>query len=339
MKSKKGKRDPVGFIPTGSTLLNLACSDHAGAAFKPGTMINIVGDSAAGKSFLSMSILAEVAQKKAFSKYRLIYDDVESALFFDIPKLFGKTLAKRIEGPGGNVGEACSNFIEDFYYNLDDCLNGDQPFIYVLDSMDGLTSYSELDKFDKRKKAHRKGKEAPGIMTDGKAKVNSSNLRQAVRRLRDTKSLLVIVSQTRDNIGMGFSPKTHSGGNALTFYASHKMWLAVKGKIKKTVKKKPRTLGIDVRIRVTKNRITGRQMEVSFPIYYSYGIDDIASCCLFLQEEEFSVKKELEYKDKISRMPKWVEENQMEEKIRSSCQKVWDEIREATKMKRKPRYE
>lgn len=348
MKKRTIRRKGRTLFSTGSTLLNLACSDSYYGAFLPGTMVNVVGDSSAGKSLLGLSVLAEAANNPAFDEYLLVLDDVESALFFDIRKLFGVKAEERIQGPDGPVSSSRSDTIEEFYFKVDTLIKNGVPFIYILDSMDALTSESEQDKFEERKDAFQKGKKTTGSFGDGKAKVNSQNLRHVVNKLEKTGSLLIIISQTRDNIGISFAPKTRSGGRALTFYAVHEMWLAVVEKLKKTVRKKNRTIGSKIRVRVTKNKETGRQGEINFYIYFSYGVDDIGSCIDFLIEEGEWKKKgryistDLFPDVNTSRddLIRFIEEDpEALVSLQKKCESVWKEILEACSLQRKSKYE
>ena len=49
------------WVPSGSILFNLACSDRYSGAYLEGRMINLVGDSSSGKSFLALSGMAAMA--------------------------------------------------------------------------------------------------------------------------------------------------------------------------------------------------------------------------------------------------------------------------------------
>jgi hypothetical protein len=131
----------------------------------------------------------------------------------------------------------------------------------------------------------------------------------------------------------------------LTFYASHKIWLAVKETLKKDVRGKKRQIGVKTRCRITKNKTTGRQGEVEFPIYYSYGIDDVSSCVEFLLDEGYwkgptkSIVTDLNFTGSFTNLLKHIEENGLESEIASRCQSVWDELTAATKVQRKKKYE
>jgi len=84
-------------VPSGSKLINLMTTDSYQSAFSIGRYIQISGDSSTGKSFFVLSMLAEIANNKLFDKYELVYDDTEHACSFDIQKLFGSTLASRLD--------------------------------------------------------------------------------------------------------------------------------------------------------------------------------------------------------------------------------------------------
>lgn len=336
--------DSVGLVPTGSTLLNLACNDNWQGAFPLGTLHNVIGDSSAGKTMLCLTILAEMSQRKEFDGHRFIFDAVERRLFFNIPKLFGQKLADRIEGPDGAVGESASTTIESFYYGVDTLLKKKIPFIYILDSMDALTSVASEKKFLTNKKAYEKEESGKGSYGDGKAKTNSELLRPIAQKLRDTNSLLIIISQTRDNIGISFAQKTRAGGRALEFYASHVMWLAKTGKIKKTVRGKPRTVGVNVRAKLSKNSSTGKQVEVDFPLFYSYGLDDMSSMFDYLLSEGEFRKQGKEIVTPFgtgseTALIKQIEEAGQENEVRKLCQRVWMEIGQQMELRRKPKYE
>src|SRR2546423_5801296 len=88
------KRDrPVfsreGALSSGSTLLNLACTDHPDLGFFKGAYYYLVGDSVSGKTWLSLSCFAEACCNDAFHDYRLIFDDVEGGALMDIRRYFG----------------------------------------------------------------------------------------------------------------------------------------------------------------------------------------------------------------------------------------------------------
>ena len=227
------KLTEANMLSSGSTLLNLAVTNTPFGMLPKGKYTMFVGDSGAGKTWLALSCLAEAANSKHFSNYRLIYDDIEGGALMNLRKFFGQKLEKRIEPPAVKDGNSIfSETIQDFYYHVDDAIHvadtEDKPFIYILDSQDALTSAYEKSKFEEHKKAYRDGKDSAGSYGDGKAKVHSEGLRKVLSSLSRTGSILIIINQTRDNLGFGFSKKTRSGGRALRFYASVEIWVSLK---------------------------------------------------------------------------------------------------------------
>ena len=334
------------FVSTGSTMLNLACTDNPNRGFAKGLYYSLVGDTKSGKTFLSLTCLAEASINPNFKKHRFIYDNGENGALMNIEKFFGSAVTKRLRSPAKDIHglPIYSNTIEEFYYHLDDACNKDKPFIYILDSMDSLTSDSEQDKFDERKKAHRKGKETTGSYGDGKAKINSSHLRRFINPLRETGSLLIVISQTRANFS-GYGGKTHSGGHALPFYASMEIMSSVKSGISKTYRDKKRPQGNLCKVRVKKNRVTGKDREIYIPIYDSFGIDDIGSCVDYLIEEKHWKKKkvsikapEFDFEGRREKLIQFIGNNNLEKDLHEITGDVWNEIEDAVKIHRKPRY-
>lgn len=350
-KTKKPTKSKFcGYLSSGSTMVNLACTDDYRGAFPKGKYTFFVGDSTSGKTFLSMSCFAEANSSPEFKDYELIYDNVEDGCDMDLEGLFGKGVADRIQAPAKDG--SMSFTIEEFYYNLDDCIKhakkNKTSFIYILDSMDGLSSESEGDKFEDQKKAHEKGNVTAGSYGDGKAKKNAAGIRRAMKGLRDTDSILIIVSQTRDNIGFGFEKKTRSGGHALKFYAHHEIWTSLGGRISKTVKGKKRNIGIKAIIKIKKNRSTGGLHEVRAEIYPSYGIDDIGSCIDYLVEEGWWSKvgksniatgDEIDFEGSREKLIQHIEDNDLVQALRETTGACWLHIKEASSLKRKKRYE
>ncbi len=339
-------------LSSGSTLLNLACSGRPSIAYLPGSFVFMVGDSASGKTFIAMTAFAEACKNKHFDKYSLIFDNAENGALMDLRKYFGTAVLERLESPtvfklaGGGSTPIYSNTVEGFYFNVDNCL-GKGPCIYVLDSMDALTTEDEKDKFTETRKAREKGKEVAGSYGTSKAKLNSSYLRVVFNKLRETGSILIVLCQTRDNIGFGaqFNPKTRGGGHALTFYASLEIWTSVAGHIKKTVAGKPRELGIRCKARVKKNRLTGRDRAVEFPIFHSIGMDDVGGCIDWLvdeghwQETKGIIKApEFDFECSAEKLAKLIDETEKDKQLRLLVADRWRTIEELCEVQRRPRY-
>ncbi len=367
-KRDRSKRDQVSyqdgdFVPFPSTLLNLACSDNHEWGPQVGKIVNIIGDSSSGKTFLCLSILAEMCADPIFNNYRLIVDDVENANEFDMEDLFGEIAATRIEPPSWleiNEDDLSSGMqyvqegkktwiadpsetIEEFWINIMDALDEGTPFIYVLDSLDALDARDDQKKFDEMRAAYKKGKKAKGSYGTAKPKSMSSLLRGIKKKLKGSGSILIVISQTRDKIdAVSFgSKKTRSGGKALKFYSTHEIWLAMI----ETLRSKGIIIGNDVRARVSKNKVTGKQREVTFRIYYDYGIDDIRSMIDYLVENGHWKKKkntiiahELRIEAGMDKLIREIEDRGLEKKLRHITNKLWHDIEESVRLHRKKKY-
>jgi RecA/RadA recombinase len=220
----------------------------------------------------------------------------------------------------------------------------------VLDSLDALTSDEELRHAEELEKARAKGKVGPGTYGMEKAKHASILLRLIASEVKKTNSLVVIISQTRDNIDpMSFQRKTRAGGKALTFYASYEIWTAVERKVKVKIGEKNRTIGVVCRAKITKNKATGKiREELSLPIYYDYGVDDIGACVDFLVSERVWPKSgtgKIEAttlgisatRDKLIRAIE--DKDSFVHKMRRQVEQTWEKIEEAVRLDRKPKYE
>lgn len=320
------------FVPTGSTLLNCAISDDPFGGWKIGKIANLVGDSSAGKSMLAVTSLAEVALHPKFDKFRLIYDEPEAAMEFNMSHLFGSDFSDRVEL------EYTSDTIQDFYSNLLRVIKADRPFIYILDSLDSLTGKDESQRAHKMAET---GKEDGSYKLE-KQKLLSELLRVTARDIRDKEGLLIIVSQTRDNIGFGYKDKTRSGGRALEFYSSYEMWLS----ITQTIKKRDRSVGVASKIKVTKNKMTGKSREVPIEIYYDYGIDDLGMNIDFLVEEGVwpLTKQTIDATHFGMKGTRQTLINQIEKdydieiEVRKLVGEAWKTIEDAIKLNRLPKY-
>lgn len=345
----RAKKKPAAALPfkrglsTGSTLLNLACSGRSSVGLLPGFYYLFVGDSNSGKSFITLAMLAEAAINPLFDSHRLIYDPVEMGNQIDMRRMFGK-LADRIEEPP----HGRSTYIDDFFFNVDDAVKGDRPFVYILDSEDALDTRTDREKFDERKTASRKGKEITGSYGTSKAKENSAGVRRLINDLAGTQSIVVVISQTRDNIGFGaqFTPKTRSGGHALKFYATVEIWSSICKVIKKEVRGIDVQQGIRSKLDVKRSRFTGRACSVEVPIYWSSGIDDVGSCVDFLVAREHWHKikggitaPEFDWTGPTGKLVEKIETEGLEGRLRLTVSEVWQEIQSECEVKRKRRYE
>lgn len=330
-------------LSTGCTALNLALTGRPQGGMAKGHYYWFVGDSSSGKTFFALTLFAEAAHTPRFKDYRFIYNKPEEGALMDMAAFFGQGMADRVE--------MCkSRTVDQFFYECSEELDKG-PCIYVLDSADALSSDQEKKKFKERKAAFKKGPTAyakqSGEMTDGKAKKYSSGIRQLLEAIQAHRSIMLVISQTRDNMDNPYDPKTASGGRALKFYATTEIWTSVARKLKKTVRDQELQIGIEVRAQVKKNRLTGKEWAVEVPLYWSYGIDDIGGCVDFLVKWKGWPKNadsgiinatHIDLTGKRETLIRQIEKGGLEKQVRMAVAEVWAEIEEATTLQRVPRY-
>ncbi len=335
------KKKPSDFLSTGSTLLNLGCSGNPFGGFAKGLYYFIVGDTSSGKTFLSLTCFAEAMRNRFFQDYRLIYNPTsEDGAQMDIAKFFGRKVEERME-------YRPTDTLEEFYDDIDRLVEEKTPFIYVLDSENGLTSEAEDEKADDNRNKRESGKETKADMGVAKAKKHSSGMRRACRGIRKAGSILIVLSQTRDKVGVFFGdPKTRGGGRAISFYASLEMWASVAEKIKRKVRGKDRVIGTTSRIRFKKNRFSGFEDEVYIDHYKTTGFDDIGSCIDYLVEEGHWKERngiieadDLEFSGTRESLIAFVEARNYEKDLSLLVWEVWKSIQDECNIERKARYE
>lgn len=287
---------PVLF-PSGSTLLNLACSGTTRGWFAPGMIVNLVGSSNAGKSLVSMTSMAAIFAKYG-DKYRYIDDDVENARNFDVARLFGAKFAAALERPALPYGEVAT--LERWYKNVMQALRGDKPCIYNTDSWDALKSAVAVKRMNELENTGDGDDEvAAATYATEKARFASEYLPKLQSHFAHSGSGLFLISQTRDNMEKGAFKKKHtkSGGRAVKFFSSIEVWLSVLETLGTDPK---RPVGVRTRAIVERTRITGKKREATFPILYAYGVDDTASLVQFLIElKKATLAKTLSFKDEV----------------------------------------
>ena len=349
------KPGPVLLIPSGSTMLDLACSDSCKGAYRPGRIVNLIGDSSAGKSFLALTMLATICYDKRFDNYDLYYDDAEQTNEFDLEYLFNKKDVKftdrlilknsvYAEETGDEIHEACKKALK----------KDGKPFIYITDSWDVLRSKYEEAKEKVNIGKRKRDQKEEGSYGDGKAKMLHKFCRLNVGKIKQTNSLWVIVSQTKDNFGPDamFNPKIVTGGNAIKFFPSHRVWLTIIQRFYKT----EREIGIASKIKVVKNKFSGKRRNIITPLFYDYGVDDIGSIINFLNskygKEHWKTRtrtvdgksttaidaKELGVFLKEKALVKYIEDNSLEDDLKQIAETVWNDIEESLKLGRKPKF-
>jgi recombination protein RecA len=256
-----------------------------GGGYAEGRMINIIGDKSSGKTLLAMEAFANFhfAHPKGDKRYY----EAESAWDADYIESMGVpvdaiTLIDDIE--------TVEDWEDDFLGWLRDRVKEDveHPALVCIDSWDAFSSKEEME----AKSA------SVGTYGGGKGKGASRAFRKACRLMTRARVTLIVVSQVRDNIGVTFGRKSkRAGGRALDFYASQIIWLAEKGKIFKVIGGVRRAIGIDVIAKIDKNKVGLPFRQCEMPVFFGYGVDDVAASVIYLREVKADLPKDRTLKE------------------------------------------
>lgn len=262
------------YFQTGSKLIDMVMGGAKGVYGSPaGRILNICGDKSAGKTFITNEIIAN-AKWKYGDKFKWMYADAERGYSFDTETMYGFDIHTPESDTPTNVEEA-------FYCitRFAESLKKDEFGIYVLDSLDALTSDEQDKRAEDRLEAIEKDKEMKGTFGMGKAKYLSQEFfPQLCKVLEDKNILLIIVSQIRDNTDMfSFEKYSRSGGKALDFYCSMVIWLATAKKITVEEGEQKAIIGGTNKLKVTKGKVPRPFRECFYTYYYQTGIDNVTT--------------------------------------------------------------
>jgi recombination protein RecA len=252
----------VKFIHSGSTLLDLAL----GGGWAENRIANIVGDASSGKTLLAIEACTNFAMK--YPKGKIRYCETEAAFSEDYAAALGMPIDRiDLETPIITVEELFQDISK--YTKTDN----KYPKLYIVDSLDALSDSAELEKdFNE------------GSYGTAKARQMSKLFRMTTKDVESSDTTVLIISQTRDNIGAMFGDKIAvSGGKALKFYSSQRLFIYHLGQIDRTIHGIKRVTGIKVRGNVRKNKVGLPFREAQFNIDFGYGINDTESCLNWLK--------------------------------------------------------
>lgn len=261
------------YFKTGVRLIDLVMGGEKGVHGNPaGRILNVVGDKSAGKTFINNEIIAN-AHWTYGDKFKWMYADCEHGYSFDTQTLYGMDICTEESDKPETVEEA-------FYHlwKFCDSLGKDEFGVYVIDSLDALTSEEQDKRAEERIAAMDKGKTYDkGTMGMGKQKYLSQEFfAQLCKKLEKYNVLLVIVSQIRENVDpFSFEKYSRAGGKAMDFYAFMVIWLATAKKYEYEEGERKVVLGGTNKLKVTKGKVPRPFRECFYTYYFNYGIDNV----------------------------------------------------------------
>jgi recombination protein RecA len=264
------KESKLDFIKTGCVLFDCVL----GGGWPLGRIANLVGDKSTGKTLCAIEAAANFTRK--WPDGHIWYREAEAAFDEEYAATLGLPVDKVDFGPDGidTQWETIEHIHDDLKQAIAQGQESGQPGLYIIDSLDALSSTAEL------------GREMnEGSYGMEKQKQLGQMFRRLTQGMSRSRIHFLIISQVRENIGAMFGNKyRRSGGKALDFYASQVVYLSHLKTLNKTIGGIKRATGVQVKVKCTKNKISLPFRECEFSIRFGYGIDDLSASLEFLEQ-------------------------------------------------------
>ncbi len=238
--------DVMGWVSTGSTMLDLAISNRPDCGLAVGRITELNGLEGSGKSLIGAHALADTQRQGGVA----VYIDTESAVSPDYLQAIGVDTQNMLYVHLETVEEIFDT-IETIVTKIRES-NKDRLVTILVDSLAAASTKVEMDAdYDK-----------DGWATT-KAIVISKAMRKITQMIARQKVCLIFTNQLRQKLGVMFGdPWTTSGGKALPFHSSTRVRLKNAGQLKDGSKN---TIGIKIKAQVAvkyKYPITATEISI-----------------------------------------------------------------------------
>jgi recombination protein RecA len=260
--SDQPNEDEIEYVSTGSHMINWVCSDDFKKGLPIGSIVELIGETSVGKSYIAQIIVKE-AQSKGWI---CAYLDNEGTLNKSLANKLGINVDTLIYPDLSNVDtiEKCFSKAEEVITKVRE-INVKTPIVIVLDSLGTATTEKELAE----------------EMTDEnnmggaiRAKTIGRLLRKINPIVRKQNVLFILVNQVRHKAGVVFgSPETRAGGGrSLEYYVNISLQIA-SNKSSDILKDNDVPYGIVGEVRNKKNKNASPFRTCPFKIVWNKGLD------------------------------------------------------------------
>jgi recombination protein RecA len=262
----------LGFVGTGSYALNKIISGHYDKGIPIGMITQFHGEASTAKTVFGTHILRE-AQEKGY--YSMMVDS-ENAYNPKFASHLGIDPKKLIYAAPETL-EDCFQVIEDTIVAIRET-DKDTPIVVVYDSIAVSPSKAEYEA------ENYEGNNMQGAV---RAKSTGACLRKINPLMRKHKVALVIINQIRNKVGVMYgSPDTMAaGGKSLEYYLGVNL-KCVSNKTSDLLKDDNKNVvGIQGRVRNTKNKVSIPFRECEFELKYDEGLNPYVGLLKQVEDE------------------------------------------------------
>lgn len=317
LKRKKENFDFTNVVSTGSTVLDLNISGgrrHWGGVPK-GMIMEVYGPEGSGKTGLLSEMCASAQARGGEAKFI----DPEVRLDHEYARIYGMHIPKKDYYQPDTVSEMFG-IVRGWEPSNPKVVN-----VAGTDSIAALSTELELEKGDK--------------MGMKRAKDFSAGFRIISRHIKRNGILMVCTNQVRE----GDHGETTPGGRATRFYSSLRLRIAKIEDLVKTTKiygkERKKVVGIESVVYVKKSTVDEPYRECNIYIVFNHGVDDVLGNLQYIKDiTNDSVYNAVEktYKSKWDAI-RYIEENNLENKLRNNVYDLWHEFENKFKIQRKPK--